>query len=298
MSGFGEVMERNNEKYFDKSPSEANVGSQVQMIETLTMQQVKSITISASGTTGYDEVLKRAVAKGIKVVSTDSPASPKYRVTHVEHTRTNEVGKWLARAATLIACGVDYGDPNEEAEWDNNLLLRGPVKNALDKRIDLIHSATGEDDKPKQVKFGILSSTQDSPSQNEWIKFIQKELQNSDDEELNGLYSEALIDTNPDILYGDDEAVKSTEKANIFIERNVDVIIAPTTVGMAAAATAIKDRKVSNVKLTGLGMPSECYGTMPTGINDPNPDCASVCPYMMLWDVIVFAIQQPEVGLV
>mgnify|MGYP003299223921 CR=1 FL=1 len=44
-SGFEMTMKANNQKYFDKSPSEANVGAQVQMIETLMMQNVGSIVV-------------------------------------------------------------------------------------------------------------------------------------------------------------------------------------------------------------------------------------------------------------
>ena len=40
----------------------------------------------------------------------------------------------------------------------------------------------------------------------------------------------------------------------------------------------------SEIKLTGLGLPSEMQGFMPLKADDDA--FASVCPYMMLWDVI------------
>lgn len=271
-SGFEMTMKANNQKYFDKSPSEANVGAQVQMIETLMMQNVGSIVVSASGTTGYDQVLKRATAKGIKIVSADSPVSPKYRTVHVNHCDERDIGTWLARAAVLIACGVNYG---EGPDWEAEQLLKQPVIDALENR-------TASSNK---IVFGIVSSTQDSPSQNLWIKYVKEELQSSRD----GInYKEKNIDTDPHIEYGDDETKKSKDKADYFIQQKVDVIIAPTTVAMAACATEIEDTMQKDptckVKLTGLGMPSECEGYMPE--SDEEDDMKSICPYMMLWDVV------------
>ncbi|MDR0624707.1 MAG: substrate-binding domain-containing protein, partial [Treponema sp.] len=58
---------------------------------------------------------------------------------------------------------------------------------------------------------------------------------------------------------------------------NLKVIVAPTTVGIAAAAKAISDRGlIGKVKITGLGLPSEMAEYITNGS----------CPYMFLWNPI------------
>ena len=77
---------------------------------------------------------------------------------------------------------------------------------------------------------------------------------------------------------------ESTTQAQAFIaENSVDCIISPTTVGIAAAGQALKSSN-SEIKLTGLGIPSEMQSFMPKSADEDAFDY--VCPYMMLWDVI------------
>lgn len=274
--GFGDILSADHKeaKYFDKSPSETNVGSQIQMIETLTLQQVGSITISASGGTGYDPVLQRATEKGIKIVSVDSPISPRYRSLHIQHVPSDKVGTWLARAATLIAAGIEYNDkgpdpdhdPWTTAEWaamsdpkrgyDD---LPKPVSYALNK-LKTKYETTN-----KKTNIGILSATQDSTSQNEWNKYTFREFTGVSYDETPVAptpYTEAGINM-LNIQYGDDEPYKSRTKAAQLINEGADVIISPTTIGIFAAADEIAETANCKTKLTGLGMPSECAPSMP-----------------------------------
>ena len=58
---------------------------------------------------------------------------------------------------------------------------------------------------------------------------------------------------------------------------NLKVIIAPTTVGIAAAGRVITDRGlIGKVAITGLGLPSEMAEYIENG----------ACPYMFLWNPI------------
>lgn len=87
-----------------------------------------------------------------------------------------------------------------------------------------------------------------------------------------------------DKKYGNDDLTESTTQAQAFIaENSVDCIISPTTVGIAAAGQALKSSN-SEIKLTGLGIPSEMQSFMPKSADEDAFDY--VCPYMMLWDVI------------
>ena len=82
-----------------------------------------------------------------------------------------------------------------------------------------------------------------------------------------------------EVAYGDDEPQKSTDQTQVLLDNYPDlkVIVAPTTVGIAAAAKLLQDQG-SVVKLTGLGLPSEMVEY--TGADD-----AHSCPYFYLWDM-------------
>ena len=238
-----------------RSPAETTVSAQVEMLDTLITQKVASITISTNGDVGYEEVFKRAQEAGIKIVFADSLASPDYRVTHVDQCSPEAIGSALIQAATLIALGIDYPE-------DGN--LEAAVQTAL------------ADYSGDEIKFGVLSASIDTPVQNNWIAKMEDELKK---DIYQGKVNPAL-----DKKYGNDEPTESTTQANSFVaENSVDVIISPTTIGMAAAGQVLKTAN-TDIKLTGLGLPSEMQGFMPLSPSDNAFDF--VCPYMMLWDVI------------
>jgi rhamnose transport system substrate-binding protein len=61
-------------------------------------------------------------------------------------------------------------------------------------------------------------------------------------------------------VYGDDDSVKSTDEAKGLIASYPDLkaIIAPTTVGVVAAAQVVTDQNlIGKVNVTGLALPSE-----------------------------------------
>jgi rhamnose transport system substrate-binding protein len=79
-------------------------------------------------------------------------------------------------------------------------------------------------------------------------------------------------------VYGDDDATKSTQQAQALLTKYPDlkVIVAPTTVGILAAAQVVKQAgKSDSVKVTGLGFP-----------NDMKPFVADgTSPVFGLWSV-------------
>jgi rhamnose transport system substrate-binding protein len=254
--GFEKAIKASGGKFAYKSPSETTVQAQVEMLDTLITQKVASITISTNGDTGYEEVFKKAQDAGIKIVSSDSAASPDYRVTHVDQCSPEAIGSALVQAATLIALGVDYPGSME----------------ALAETVEKELAAyTGE-----EIKLGVLSASVDTPVQNNWIHFMEEELKKD-------IYAGKV---NPEIdkKYGNDDPTESTTQANAFVAEDlVDVIISPTTVGIAAAGQVLKASN-SKIRLTGLGLPSEMQSFMPNKADDNAFDF--VCPYMMLWDVV------------
>jgi rhamnose transport system substrate-binding protein len=100
-------------------------------------------------------------------------------------------------------------------------------------------------------KFAILSATTDAPNQNRWIEIMKKTL------ESNPKYKEMTL---VEIVYGNDEPQKSLTEAESLLTKYPDLrgIIAPTTVGIAAAAQAVESaKKADQVKVTGLGTPNQ-----------------------------------------
>ncbi|HEY9595217.1 MAG TPA: rhamnose ABC transporter substrate-binding protein [Spirochaetia bacterium] len=118
-------------------------------------------------------------------------------------------------------------------------------------------------------EFAILSATSQASNQNLWIDYMKKELQDPKYANLK------LVK----IAYGDDLRDKSVSETEGLLSSfpNLKVIVAPTTVGIAAAGKVITDKGlVGKVLVTGLGLPSE----MATYIED------GACPYMFLWNPI------------
>ncbi|MBO6348852.1 rhamnose ABC transporter substrate-binding protein [Enterococcus casseliflavus] len=119
-------------------------------------------------------------------------------------------------------------------------------------------------------QFAILSATSTATNQNTWIAGMEELM--AEDEKYAGL---ELVK----IAYGDDLRDKSTSETEALLQSFPDlrVIMSPSTVGIAAAAKVVQDKGVSdNIKVTGLGLPSE----MAAYIDNV------VCPYMYLWNPI------------
>lgn len=253
--GFSSYMEQVGENCTEKSPAETTVAAQVQLIDEAITQGCKSISISTNGDTGFDEVFAKAQEKGVPIVSVDSSASADYRVTHNNQASTEDIGAMQVRAAVLQVLGVSY-DPED-------VTMEKTVEAAL------------ADYDGDEIRLGVLSAGIDTPVQNSWIAVMEQELQKD-------IYK-GKVSPELNKKYGDDEATKSTTQAQAFLaENNVDAIISPTTVGIAAAGEVLTQAK-SDIKLTGLGLPSEMKNYMPATADDD--EFSFVCPYMMLWDV-------------
>ncbi|HEY7088871.1 MAG TPA: substrate-binding domain-containing protein [Tepidisphaeraceae bacterium] len=111
-------------------------------------------------------------------------------------------------------------------------------------------------------KFAILSATTDAPNQNAWIVVMKKTLQT--DPKYKDMQ---LVET----VYGNDEPQKSLTEAEALLTKYPDLrgIIAPTTVGVAAAAQAVESaKKADQVKVTGLGTPKQMRRFIKNGTVD------------------------------
>ena len=99
-------------------------------------------------------------------------------------------------------------------------------------------------------EFAILSASADAANQNAWIAAMEEALQDPKYANLE------LVDT----VYGDDDSEKSYDEALGLVDKhpNLKLIMAPTTVGIAAAGKAMTDEGLCDqVKVSGLGLPEE-----------------------------------------
>ena len=125
----------------------------------------------------------------------------------------------------------------------NQVDFSGVGVNLADWACELAPSCTGD--------IAILSAAATATNQNAWIDLMKTTL--STDAKYKGLN---LVDT----VYGDDDATKSTTQAQALLTKypNLKVIVAPTTVGILAAAQVVSAAKKSDsVKVTGLGFPND-----------------------------------------
>ncbi len=144
--------------------------------------------------------------------------------------------------------------------WDSGVAAKGrmlhlnPSSNALIGATNLKLAAAALPDGKGEV--AILSATATSTNQNIWIEEMKKALP--------GYPGLKLVAT----VYGDDLSDKSYRETQALLKAHPEVkaIIAPTSVGIVAAAQAVKDAgKIGQVYVTGLGLPSEMAGAIKSG---------------------------------
>jgi rhamnose transport system substrate-binding protein len=142
----------------------------------------------------------------------------------------------------------------------NQVDFSGVGVNLADWACELAPDCTGD--------IAILSAAATATNQNEWIELMKTTLT---EDKYKGL---KLVET----AYGDDDPTKSTQQAQALLTKYPDlkVIVAPTTVGILAAAQVVKQAgKSDSVKVTGLGFP-----------NDMKPFVADgTSPVFGLWSV-------------
>ena len=103
---------------------------------------------------------------------------------------------------------------------------------------------------PAGGEIAILSASSTATNQNAWIDVMKADLQKS-------TYSMLKLN---EVVYGNDDDTMSYQQAQALITKypNLKVIIAPTTVGIAASARAVKDGNLTGkVFVTGLGTPNQ-----------------------------------------
>ena len=178
--------------------------------------------------------LEAQIQRGVDVIAI-SPNSP---------DALNQVFQ-TARDAGIIVLTVNGDITGNEQYRDATILPTDFTKVGADQ-IEMVGSLIGY-----EGEIAILSATTEAPDQNFWIEGMNETLA-SDPKYANM----TLVAT----VYGDDQPEKSTTEMEALLANYPDLkgVIAPTTVGIAAAAQVVQTRGISeDVKVTGLGLPSE-----------------------------------------
>lgn len=186
-------------------PTAATAEGQIEIVNSLIAQQVDAIAISANDPDALVPALKKAMDRGITVISWDSGVAPEGREVHLNPSDTDLIGE------TIIKLAADH--------------------------------------LPEGGDVAILSASSTATNQNAWIEAAKKVLP----EKFPKINLVATV-------YGDDDAVKSTNEAKGLIAShpNLKAIIAPTTVGVVAAAQVVTDMGlIGKINVTGLALPSE-----------------------------------------
>jgi rhamnose transport system substrate-binding protein len=195
-------------------PTEASAAKQVPFIDNAVRQGYNAIIISADDPNAVAPALKRAQAKGLKVISYDADTAPDARTVYVSPPSAKDMGYF-------------------QVEW--------------------IGSQIGY-----KGKIAILSAAATAANQNTWIKFMKQALK------LPKYKNMQLVK----IAYGNDNDTKSAQETQGLLQAYPDLkgIIAPTTVGVAAAARVLQQaHKCGKVNLTGLGLPSQMRSYIKAG---------------------------------
>lgn len=193
-------------------PTDTTAEGQIEVLNSLIAQGVDAIAVSSNDTDALVPTLKKAMQRGITVISWDSGVAEDGRQMHLNPSSNALIGNMI-------------------------------IKLAAD------HLPDGGD-------VAVLSATTTSTNQNIWIEEMTKVMGNYPGINVVGT------------VYGDDLADKSYREATGLMQSypDLDAIIAPTSVGIVAAAQAVADAgKIGQVNVTGLGLPSEMAGAIESG---------------------------------
>lgn len=142
---------------------------------------------------------------------------------------------------------VTWDSPIPSAEGEQLFIAQVDFDETGQVMADMALSILGEDG----GKLAILSASPDAANQNAWNAAFQEFLEN--DPKYANL---ELVD----LVYGNDQSEDSYNQALALVDKYPDLklIMAPTTVGIAAAAKAMQDEELCDtVKVSGLGLPAE-----------------------------------------
>ena len=171
---------------------------------------------------------------------------------------SNNAGDQIAPAAQAARDAgitvVTWDSPIPSAEGEQVFVAQVDFDETGMVMADMALNILGEDG----GQFAVLSASADAANQNAWIAAMEEALQDPKYANLE------LLET----VYGDDVSETSYQQALALVDKypDMELIMAPTTVGIAAAAKAMQDEGLCDtVKVSGLGLPSEMASFVENG---------------------------------
>jgi rhamnose transport system substrate-binding protein len=165
-----------------------------------------------------------------------------------------------ARAKGITVITVDSDVAGSESHRDVAVLPTDFTK-VGESQVELLGSLIGY-----EGPIAILSATTDAPNQNAWIATMKETLKKPK-------YAKMTL---VDIVYGNDDAEKSTTVCEALLSKNPGLrgIISPTSVGLAASAQTLQlagaypggpHANGKGVQLTGLSTPNQLKAFVQNG---------------------------------
>ncbi len=182
---------------------------------------------------GQIEILTTATTQGVNAIMISNNAG-------------DQIGPAAEAAKDAGMTVVTWDSPIPSAQGEDLFIAQVDFDETGVVMADMALSILGEEG----GQFAILSASPDAANQNAWIAAMEEALQ---DEKYAAL---ELVDT----VYGNDQSEDSYNQALALVDKYPDLqlIMAPTTVGIAAAAKAMQDEGLcETVKVSGLGLPAE-----------------------------------------
>lgn len=185
-----------------------------------------------------------------------SEASPTSQVSFIQTAAQQQVDALVVSAndpsaicdalgeASSVGTKVVTFDSDTDPECRDLFVNQSSAELIAKSQVDLIAEQIGD-----EGEIAFLSAAANATNQNAWIELMNAELEaNHPDIEV--------VDT----VYGDDEDQKSFDQTAALLQTypDLDGIVSPTTVGIAAAARYLSTSEYKGeVALTGLGTPNQ-----------------------------------------
>lgn len=188
---------------------------------------------ACTDTTGQIEFVTNAATQGVDAIMISNNAG-------------DQIDPAIQQAADAGIAVVSWDSPIPSGAGESLFVAQVDFDETGQVMADMATEILG----PEGGQLAILSATPDAANQNAWIASFEEVLAGPD------YASIELVDT----VYGNDDADESYNQALALIDAHPDLklIMAPTTVGIAAAAKAMQDEGLcETVKVSGLGLPDE-----------------------------------------
>ncbi|WP_195763577.1 rhamnose ABC transporter substrate-binding protein [Duganella guangzhouensis] len=146
-------------------PTTPSAEGQIEIINSLISQKVDAIVISANDPNALVPITKKAMARGIKVVSFDSGLAQEGRLMQLNPSNADLIGlKQIEMASDAIGGEGDVAILSASAQATNQNIWIGVMKNVLQKpeysKMKLVAVSYGDDqsDKSYREAIGLLRS--------------------------------------------------------------------------------------------------------------------------------------------